>query len=266
MKKNTLAIGLVVLVVGFLGVMGIKKIVSLFGGAGDKDSAKNKVAEEVNVIPVAQRPYARIVPLADGHNVTLHVIALNKQAKTVEYELEYQSGSLLQGAFGLIELDKMPAQEQVLLGSCSAGGKCSYHEEVTGGKLLLRFEGDEKYVLRSDWRYVDNADKSTQVASKDSKFQLESDALKTQPYMVVYNSPGYPEGLKRNVVSDHYSLTTSSSLSGKGELTIRATQDLTDSAKIMGYDGQKWHEFAGKVVEKTITAEVELMDLYVVVE
>lgn len=266
MKKPAFIALIVVVILSGLALFGAKQVMNLFKPTQSEDGQKNKVAEEVNVIALDQRPYAQIAPVADGHNVTLIVKTLKKAAQTVEYELEYQSGTLLQGAFGLIELGSIPAQEQVLLGSCSAGGKCSFHEDVTGGKLLLRFEGEEKYVLRTEWRYIDNKDKSNQAASKDSKFQLESDSLENQRYIVVYNTPGYPDNLEGSVASDPYALAVSSTLKGKGTLTLRAHEDLTDTARVMGYDGSAWHEFTGMIDGKAITAEVDLMELYVVVK
>lgn len=228
------------------------------------EQKKRKVSEPVNVIPVAERPYVQIAPLADGRNLVLVIKNLNKPATEVEYELEYQAGSLLQGAFDSIKLDTVPAQKQVLLGSCSAGGACSYHTDVKGGSLLLKFAGQENYAVKSDWRYIDNKAKETAIGSKDAKFQLEADSLGTQRYVVVYNTPGYPAGLKGTPVSDPYSLAASSTLSGKGSLTMRANEE--GSLAIMGWDGSAWQEFTGTVDGKSITAEVPLLELYVVVK
>lgn len=246
---------------------GVSKIISYLKPS-DSDQQKNKVAEQVNVIPVSERPYVQISPQADGRNIILIVKDLKSPAETVEYELEYQSGTLLQGAFGFIDLASVPAQEQVLLGSCSAGGKCSYHEDVQGGKLLLRFlQGEDKYVLRSDWRYLENSEDEAQVSSKDAKFQLESDELSDQAYIVVYNSPGYPEGLEGTVVSEVYSLATSSTLDGEGELSIRSSAEGENlTLVIMGWDGTEWQEFDTEIQDKTASATVDLMELYVVVQ
>lgn len=229
--------------------------------AEDAGKQKKKVEEPVNVIPVAERPYVQISPVADGRNVEVIVKALNKPATSVEYELEYQSGTLLQGAFGLIELSQLPAKETILLGSCSAGGKCSYHEDVKGGTLKLTFDGAERYAVKSDWRYFENKAKETAFASKDAKFQIESDELAAQPYVIVYNSPGYPEGVE-NVVSESYSLAVSRTLDGTATLTIRAEQE--GNLQIMGWDGSEWHEFESTVDGKMVSAEVELMEMYVV--
>jgi hypothetical protein len=232
-------------------------------GTPQEEQKKKKVAEPVNVLSVDQRPYLQIVP-KDSHNLILRAVSLKKPATSVEYELEYQAGTLLQGAFGALELGTLPAETTILLGSCSAGGACTYHEDVRGGTLLTRFEGPENYALKSDWRYFDNVAKESSVASKDAKFQLNSADLKTQRYLIVFNTAGYPEGLKGTPVSDPYSLTTASTLKGKGELTLRANED--GASKIMGWDGKTWKEFETKVDGKTMTATVDLMELYIAVK
>lgn len=225
---------------------------------------KRRRAEPVNVIPVADRPYLQIVPKADGRNLELVVVSLNKPATEAEYELEYQSGSQLQGAFGLLDLAQLPSSFTILLGSCSAGGACTFHEDVQGGTLVTRFSGPENYALKSDWRYIDNAAKHTGISSKDAKFQLESSALAAVRYVVVFNTAGYPAGLPGTPVSDPYSLTASSALSGNGKLAIRANED--GPFTVYGWDGDEWHAFPTESDGKMAMADVSLMELYIVVK
>lgn len=229
----------------------------------DNTNKKKRIEEPTNVIAVGERPYMQIIPHSDGHNLSLKVNEVKKEAVSVEYELEYQAGSLLQGAFGQLDIDSLPATKKVLLGSCSAGGACSYHEDVRGGTLLTRFNGSESYALKSRWKYIDNVGGETAFSSQDAKFQIESKDLKKQRLMVIFNTAGYPEGLEGSPVSEIYSLTSSESLSGEAELTIRAEEegDLT----IMGYDGTEWHSFETTTEGKMASATVELMELYTAV-
>lgn len=225
---------------------------------------KTKV-EEINIIPVEERPYLYLTPLADGKNVEITLVYVKKSSQEAEYELEYQAGTLLQGAFGALKLTQLPFTEKILFGSCSAGGACTYHTDIKGGSLLTRFmDGTDKYVLKSDWRYFDNIDKSNKLASKDAKFQLVADALTKQRYAIIFNAPGFPQELEGAVASDIYSLQTSSPLSGKGETTIRANQEGAN-LQIATWNGQEWQYHSGVIDGKTITAEVELSELYVVV-
>ena len=264
-KKGAIIGGIVLLLVLIIG--GIVAALTLNNGsktaAPTPTPAKRRVVEPTNIIPVDQRPVVYIIPKADGRNLTLRVESVKKAATSAEYELEYQAGELLQGVNGALDLATLPAETTQLMGSCSAGGKCSYHENVKGGSLLLRFIGAENYALKQDWKYIDNLAKETAISSKDAKFQLDSQILAKVRYMVIYNSPGFPEGVSGIVVSDPYALQASSQLIGKGRLTMRANEEGT--LAIAGYDGKAWKEYTGTVDGKMITADVDVLPLYVVV-
>ena len=232
----------------------------------EQSKKKSKVIEPKNIIALNDRPYVQLIPSADGHYIDLVVNEVPKAASEVEYELEYQSGSLLQGLQDILKLDKLPARSNKLFGSKSAGGAVTYHTDIKGGSLQLRFLGKENYVLKQDWRYFDNKEKFTELSSKDGKFQLTSTDLKTLSKIVVYNTPGVPKDLKGELASDAYSLTASSAIKGKGNITLRANEEAT-SLKLMAYDGKAWQEVKAKVDGKTVMAEgAELKELYVVVK
>jgi hypothetical protein len=269
MQKNPKVIGaiIVALIITIIGGVFVFKNKSNSGNTEEvtEKPRKRKITEPVNIIAVSERPYVKITPMADGRNLSLDVVSVAKAAESVEYELEYQAGTLLQGAFDQIELGSLPTSAKILLGSCSAGGACTYHTDIKGGSLVLKFVGAENYALKQEWRYFDNwGNKETQFASKDSKFQLESTDLAKQRFVIVYNSPGFPEGLSGTPVSDPFSLTTSSKPSGGASLTMRATEE--GELVIAGYDGSAWTEFETTSDGKTATAEVELMELYIVVK
>lgn len=252
-----------VLVVG--GVLAIRGYLSPQSGLGG--SKKRRLSLPTNIIEIAERPYLVIKPLADGRNLEISILNLKKDAKEMDYELEYQAGTLLQGAFGNIDLAKIPATAKILLGSCSAGGACTFHEDVQGGSLLTRYiGGEDDYALKSDWKYIDNAKRGSEFSSKDAKFQIDSKDLTRQRFLVIFNTPGLPEGLESTPVSEPYSLATSGVLKGDADLTMRAMEE--GELKIAGYDAdtEEWTIFEGEVEGKMIVAEVELMDLYVVVK
>jgi hypothetical protein len=226
--------------------------------------AKKRVVEPPNLIPVDQRPFVLIKPEADGKNVTIEVVAIKKPADSVEYELEYQAGELLQGVQGALPLSSLPAKTTQLMGSCSAGGKCTYHTDVRGGSLLLRFLGAENYVLKQDWKYIDNKAKETAISSKDAKFQMESADLAKQKFIIIYNTPGYPDGAPGTIASEAYVLSTAAPFTGKAKLTMRANEE--GNLVIAGYDGSEWKEFPGTIDGKMVTADVEPMQVYVVIK
>lgn len=226
---------------------------------------KTRVAQPVNVIPVSERPYVRVEPNADGRNVTLAFIELKKPADSAEYTLEYQAGTLLQGVFGTFDLSELPFSDTKLLGSCSAGGSCTYHEDVQGGTLLIELVGSEPYALKSDWRYIENTSRDTAASSRDAKFQIEADGLARVGYVVIYNSPGYPGTLEGEPVSGVYAVAPSGTVAGPVTLSIRADQ--SGELRLFGWDSAEWSELEASVNDKTIQSEHEtLYDAYVVVQ
>jgi hypothetical protein len=267
--KKTLPIILagVVLVFGLIGFLVYKTTQKPTETTQTEPEKKRRVSEPINAIAEDQRPYLAVEPLTDGRNIMVRIFELKKPATQTEYELEYQAGSLLQGAFGAIQLTTVPAEAKVLLGSCSAGGACTYHEDVRGGTIITRFKGDENYALKQDWKYIDNKTKDTEFSSKDAKFQIASAALKTVRYLTITNSPGYPGTPEGTVVSEHYALSTGGELKGTAKISIRARE--TGDLKIMGWDGSAWTAFPTTLAaddDKMAEAEVELLPLYLVVK
>lgn len=267
MMKKSLPIVLVgiALVLGIIGFFVYKSTQKPSETTQTEPEKKKKISEPLNAIPEDQRPYLAVEPVADGRNILVKVFELKKPASETEYELEYQAGSLLQGAFGAIQLTSVPAEAKVLLGSCSAGGACTYHEDVRGGTIITRFKGEENYALKQDWKYIDNKAKDTEFSSKDAKFQIASAALKGVRYLTITNSPGYPGKPEGTVVSEHYAISTGSELQGTAKISIRARE--TGSLKIMGWDGKTWTAFPTTLAsddDKMAQAEVKLMPLYIV--
>jgi len=181
----------------------------------DKALKKRKISEPVNIIDQADRPYIMVEPNSDGRNLTISVDNLKIEATDVEYELEYKSGSLQQGVFGTLSLASMPASTKQLMGSCSAGGSCTYHENVTGGSLVTRFIAKENYALKTEWRYVENKDGETMLGSTDAKFQLNSEELADVKIAIIGDASGLPDKVKGDVVSAPYYLATVPSVSGQ---------------------------------------------------
>ena len=232
--------------------------------ADEAKPKKKKTVEPVNVIAVADRPYIQIAP-TDASHVDLIVKELKKPATEMEYELEYQTGTLLQAAFDAMKLDSLPAVKNIYFGSCSAGGACTTHTDIKGGSLLTRFKGgSENYALKSDWTYLDNKAKAGEIESKDGKFMIESADLRNQRFMIVFNTAGFPKGLEGTPVSDPYSFAVSANLKGKGTITIEPSE--TAGVSIMGWNGQDWTELATTAEGSKVSAQGDLMELYIAVK
>jgi hypothetical protein len=229
------------------------------------EEKKKKRVDQFNTLVVSERPYVLVKPLASGRDVQLAFNEIKKPAETVEYELEYQAGELLQGAFGELPLSPLPATKDILLGSRSAGGATTYHENVQGGSLVTRFSGTNTYAHKNDWRFIDNKAREKALGSKDAKFQIESAELAKQRFVIISTTPGYPGELPGTPVSEIYALSTPGTLSGAANVTIRANEDLTE-AQLAIWNGSSWETVDGAIDGKTITATATLNTLYTVVK
>lgn len=230
-----------------------------------EETTKNKtrISLPENVIPVSERPVMRLTPLSSGHHIEFAVDYVKKPAEEVDYTLEYQTGTLVQAEQDLLTLNTLPITKEIFLGSCSAGGACTYHEDIKGGSLLTTFLGDDPYALKSDWKYIDNLEKETDFSSRDGMFQISSQNLSVIRFLIIFNNAGYPDNVPGRVVSNPYSLSASSTLTGTAELNIRAQEE--GQLTIAGWDGEAWQTFETTSDGKMASAEVALMPLYVVI-
>lgn len=226
-----------------------------------------KPAEKVNTIPVEERPYVLLVPdtKEKGRGVVMSLYKPKKEAARGEYEIDYQTGNLLQGAFGRLKLTTFPEVVSIPFKSCSAGGKCTIHEDVTGGNITFRFDQPEKYVLKSEWSFIENKEKAQLISSRDSKFKLEGAGLAKSTHFAILNPPGYPENPSQKVLSNIYSVGTIAPVSGKLTVSIRLNEDAT-KAVLLAWDGKVWAEVDATVADKVATAPVsKWFEAYVVV-
>lgn len=224
-----------------------------------------KADTNLNQEPVASRPFVLLTPRADGKAVTLSIQEMKKQATDAEYEVEYSAGSLLQGAFGTIDsLSTLPVNKEILLGSCSSGGKCTYNTGVTGGTMTLRF-GNPDYSLKQEWSYIEKANKETTWNARDAKFSLDvSKAKNTASYVIVYNSPGYPGTPVGTVVAGPYAVAYAGTVTGNATVSIRLPQDVS-TGTIASYDGKIWTELKTTVTDRQAVATGPVGQVYVVV-
>lgn len=233
-----------------------------------EDKKKPPINEPINVIDLSERPYVSLSPRNDGRELTLTIHTLPKPAEEMEYELEYQAGSLLQGAFGSVDLSKsLPIETKILLGSCSAGGSCSYHEDVKGGSLTLKFRADENYALKTEWRFVDLSQEDEALSSRDAKFSLDiTDQVISSNYAIVAQTSGLPSPLDTQVTAGPYGLFFSQNESLKSaNLTLRLTID-SDSVAIKSWDGQQWQSLDTSTSDKQAQAQINAGQVFVAAE
>jgi hypothetical protein len=239
-------------------------------------SSAPKTNEPVNTVDIKDRPYVTLAPTVGGRHplgqevtLTIHTVTLG--ATSVEYELEYQAGTLLQGTFGTIDLtkDKPPVSKDLLFGSCSTGGKCAYHKDVSGGSLTLRFKGgSQNFNLKSEWNLQTMSDRQGKFSSRDGKFQLEvgKTGLLNNTFLVMIQTMGLPRppaGGGEILAGPYGIFTNNVKLSGTAQLTLRLNQDAS-SAKLLGWDGQAWKEYKASLTDKTLTATIDKLTTFIV--
>ncbi|NLG06319.1 MAG: hypothetical protein GX559_01325 [Candidatus Pacebacteria bacterium] len=230
------------------------------------DNVKQKISPKVNIIPVSERPYMQLSPNADGHHITISVLELKKPATSLNYEMEYQTGSMLQGFQGMLKLDQLPISDKKLFGSQSAGGAITYHEDIKGGSFLAEFMGPEDYAVKSNWRYFTNNKRESEFQSQDTKFTIANDSLSAYSYLIIFNNPGYPGEIEGELISDIYSLSAEKSLKTlSSEFTVTFSSK-EEQAQILGYDGNDWQEIETLQSDGLATASSALMDAYVLIK
>src|SRR5258708_4770685 len=108
MQKNTpIMIGVGVLAILVIGgsVFVYKKLTaSSTDSKVAQQPPKKRITDPVNVIAANDRPYVTVTP-KDIHNITLTVNELKKPATSADFEIEYQTGTNLEGAVGALTLD-----------------------------------------------------------------------------------------------------------------------------------------------------------------
>lgn len=263
MKKHFI-ISILILSVSLSGCSLFKK-----KNTSSEPETKEPINEPVNVIDLQDRPFISLVPRSDGKEVTLSIASLPKDAQEMEYELEYQAGTLLQGAFGSIDFEKNPVPTSVktLLGSCSAGGACSFHEDVKGGTLILKFRGTENYVLKTEWRFQATKEAAGLFSSRDAKFQLDAGkALDSHGFVIIMQTSGLPQPVDSEVIAGPYGISTSDDLPDKTAVLTLRLSDSADTATIKGWDGESWEDFDTIVKDKSATATVDLLPVFIAVK
>lgn len=242
-------------------------------------TTRPKIEEPVNTVPIEERVYTTLEILRDGQKPLGKELSLtiadSKGAETIEYSLEYQAGTSVQGGVGTVfpSKENAPYKVPILLGSCSAGGACSYHEGVKGGTLLLRFKGSQIGNLKGEWSYY-APNNDGKYSSRDGKFQLIASELKGS-YTLIAQTMGLPEKIKGEIISGPYNLDTTGVKGMKikdANLSMRLAEDMPNvrllwcDASGAEYSGSKCKEVASSIKDKTLTATINSLGTYLVVK
>ena len=251
------------------GILGLKFLRSRGEDQEETQGSTSRI-EPVNQLPISRRPFTLIIPRSDGREVRIIVNRL-ENASQAEYELEYQAGTLLQGAFGKIDFTKeeAPVTRNILLGSCSAGGKCSYHEDVIGGTLLLRYANGETTALKSEWNFQVMSEQEGRFTSRDAKFTYDvgKNGLSARTFVIITQTMGLPAPVDGEVVGGPYAVSLPKKVSLRAreiELTMR-TNTTDSNVKLLGWTEDGWKEYEATRKGKTLEAIVDQATTFVAV-
>lgn len=261
-KRNIIIICLAVVVLILAGVFIFTK----------KDTAqpvsntpKPTPAPKYNLIPVSQRPYISLTPLTARNELQFEIFNLPLEATAVDVALEYdRNEGVWDSVLRTFSISQLPFQDNFFMGSKSAGGHITYHDDVIGGDIVMEFSGGEQdYDLKTLWRYDDTQSPYQQFSTADGKFQISFDQPYQTPKMLAMLSPGSPKPVESQIVAGPYLFRGVTPYTDSLELTIRLDQ-ATDSAQLIGWDGQAWQSIESQLVDKTVTAETTYFDAYLI--
>lgn len=274
MKKKlpVFLIIILVLIIGFLGwKFLIKKKPAEETG---KTTAKPKI-EAINQLALEKRPYIIIEPKSKtkpqdlGHWITITIDKADDY-QTVEYDVEYQTGNLIQGFMHRIDFSKesLPVSKEGFFGSESKG-KYKYDEEVKGGSTLFKFFKDSiNYdALKTYFNLQNKAEQDGVFTSNDGKATLEVGPrdLSSGDYLVIASTLGLPAEVEARVISEPYGFYSHQPAGLKdAALTIKSKEDLT-KAKILGWDGEEWQEYEVEIEEDSASTKISQLGTYVLV-
>lgn len=196
--------------------------------------------KEVTDVPLEERPFLQLIPRADGKQLTLRLSRFG-DAKTLEYELTYQSQGIPRGVIGSAELSgQTEISKDLLLGSCSRN-VCRYDEGVDRGNIILRLRGQDG-VRKFDSNFILKKGES-ELASNDGQFTF-SGKLGTA-YYVLLPTIGLPGPIDGEVAAGPYGIFASDGSSVKnGRVTF------STDGQIHFWDGKSWAEISSGNVDR----------------
>lgn len=210
-------------------------IPALLFSACTKKDATDIVDESkllINKLEYSRRPLFLLTEHSTGKLLTLYLDQTD-QLESATVDLEYLSGDLLKGArSNITSFNSGGFSQAFLLGSCSAGGKCSFDKDLVSGSSKLRLslkKEKTQHILKGGFVFVD----SKEVTTTDGRFTYTS--ASTTGYQLLVDTLGLPAGLDSDPYLYPLAITsTSSKISG--DMIVRA-KNITS---VMIYDGEEY--------------------------
>lgn len=227
-----------------------------------------EVAGGVNSLAVSQRPYVSLVPLQERNELEFIIHDLKLEADSVEVILEYsRNEGILDAILRQFDLTAgVPFSETMFLGTQSAGGSKTFHEDISGGKLLLTFSGPQEYTLEVPWWYSDTQTEYSRFVTTEGEFEIVFDEAYQTDNLLVMLSPGLPENVDGNVVAGPFLVRGVGPLpETEAEVTISLPGNVS-GLTLLVYDGDTWTEYESEVSGGQLKAKTPVGQAYLVVE
>jgi len=243
----------------------------------EESSLQGEIEEAIIIpakeVPLEGRPYVVLIPRSDGREVALEVTGI-VGTETLEYELVYLAGDLdnqiQRGAGSTVDLEGVTDYEvDILFGSCSTGGACSYDKNITGGTLTLTFRDKEKkgQKYESVFHLQKGIDAKKGLTVDDGGFELVSSKLSSSGYYLTCSTIGLFQMPEGKVIAGPYGVFTSASNQASGEVTF-TLPDSHQTGKIMVWSNKEWSELKSTVSAdgSSVSASIAQLGTFVVVE
>lgn len=200
-----------------------------------KEAKKSESASKrqiINALPFKDRPFVAIFPHETNKLITMMVD--KKPDSDISVDIEYLSGNALKGGrTTVLASAPSPYTQAFLLGSCSAGGKCSFDKDITTGTIKTKLElNSELHLLKSNYAFV-----SGDSATSDQKLKFAPTG-KSTAQLIIGQTHGFTGTLEQEVVAEPVVITSTKNDKVTGTLTLHAPQ----ATKLMIFDGTAYKE------------------------
>lgn len=201
----------------------------------------------INQLPIDQRPFVALFPHPSGKLVTLYIDKPG-DIKDAKLEIEYLSGNSLKGGRASLDFPtSLPYTRSFLLGTCSAGGSCSFDTDLSTGTVKTSFKlGKDLHVLKDTFVFINGP---SQTSDLRAKFEPSKALIGRQ---ILSFTHGYPNQTNLQVTQPGLILTSGNSNKIQGELSLKAPQ----ASQLYYFDGQKYQELPTQKQDQYLTTRL----------
>ncbi len=235
----------------FLKLTLIISFALLLGACGKKAPQEEAKTTQriINQLEINQRPFVALFPHPTGKLLTL-MIDKPGDIPEAKLEIEYLSGNSLKGGRATVEFPTdLPYTRSFLLGTCSAGGSCSFDEDLSTGTVKTNFTlGDNLHVLKDTFVFIDG-----ETSTSDLRLKFDPQSPLTGIQILAFTH-GYLGQTDLEVTQPGVLITSSNSRDIAGQLSIKAPQ----AQKLYYYNGQEYQEIEAQKEGQYLVADIDL--------